>query len=152
MSVAERTRRAVRAEPFLLTALGAGVVNYSAAARWLDVEGDVESIATALRRFAEELDGPEASDRRASVRLHRRPTAATSLPDPVAAAASDGAAAIEVTGAVDALVLERVLGRLRAADVPVETVHLGSDALHLAVPGRQGADALRIVEDALEGP
>jgi len=43
MSVAERTRAAVREEPFLHDALRAGVVNYRAAARYLDV-GDEDAV------------------------------------------------------------------------------------------------------------
>ena len=55
MSLASETRDAVRARPFLYDALRAGVVNYTAAARELDVDGEVDAVATALRRFAEEL-------------------------------------------------------------------------------------------------
>ena len=48
MSLAAETRAAVRARPWLLEALRAGVVNYAAAAESLDVDGDTDSIATAL--------------------------------------------------------------------------------------------------------
>lgn len=58
MNTAERARRAAREHPFLVAALRAGVVNYTAAARYLDV-GDVEAVAAALRRFADEIgEGP----------------------------------------------------------------------------------------------
>jgi hypothetical protein len=59
MSLASETRDAVRARPFLHDALAAGVVNYAAAARALDIGGDVDAITAALRRFAEELSDPD---------------------------------------------------------------------------------------------
>lgn len=55
MSLAAETREAVRQRPFLLDALRAGVVNYTAAAEFLGLDGDAESIATALRRYAADL-------------------------------------------------------------------------------------------------
>ena len=71
MSVAAATREAVRDRPALYDALRAGVVNYTAAADTLDVDGDREAIATALRRFAAELAGDAGStDRSITVRLH----------------------------------------------------------------------------------
>jgi len=126
MSVAERTREAVRREPFLLDALAAGVVNYSAAARYLEVEGDEESVATALRRFADELDPEPVDDRTVSVRLHRGVSLAAD-PDSTpllavgSAAIADGGdhTAVQASGPVGVRSLERVLGRLRAAEIPV---------------------------------
>src|SRR6056297_2372029 len=71
MSVAAATREAVRDRPALYDALRAGVVNYTAAADALDVDGDREAIATALRRFAAELaDDAGSTDRSITVRLH----------------------------------------------------------------------------------
>ncbi|MFB6093248.1 MAG: hypothetical protein ABEK02_09585 [Haloquadratum sp.] len=69
MSLAADTRAAVRARPWLLRALRAGVVNYAAAAASLDVDGDTDSIATALRRFEDDLAPPEAVDRDVTVRM-----------------------------------------------------------------------------------
>jgi len=148
MSVAERTREAVRERPFLLAALGAGVVNYSAAARWLDVDGDEESVATALRRYAADLDPPAPEDRRVSVRLDRA-ASADWLP---ADADVEDAATVRVSGEVDAGALERSLARLDAADVAVLAAHVTSEELAVVVPRRAGADALRIVEDELGAP
>ena len=54
MSLASDTRDAVRRRSFLHAALAAGVVNYTAAARYLDV-GEEEAVVAALRRYAEEL-------------------------------------------------------------------------------------------------
>ncbi|ESS09750.1 MAG: hypothetical protein A07HN63_00557 [uncultured archaeon A07HN63] len=82
MSLAAETREAVRERPALYDALRAGVVNYTAAAETLAIDGDREAIATALRRFAESLDAPDASDRSLTVRMDRRIDAesADSLP------------------------------------------------------------------------
>jgi len=66
MTVAADARAAVREHPFLETALRAGVVNYTAAARFLDV-GAEEAVAAALRRYAAELDDYAPTDRRATV-------------------------------------------------------------------------------------
>ncbi|MFB9824990.1 DUF7523 family protein [Halobaculum roseum] len=62
MTVAEETRAAVRERPFLYDALRAGVVNYAAAAATLDIDADRDAVATALRRFANELDDRAESD------------------------------------------------------------------------------------------
>lgn len=161
MSVAERTRRAVRERPFLLDALAAGVVNYSAAARYLDVEGDEESVATALGRFAEELDAPGRDAGRTAVRLHRGLEVCTDGPSdagesPVGLAVGDATlgdggslAAVTASGDVDPGSLEDVLARLRAEDVGVRAAGTVEGDLVVAVPSRSGADALRIVEDVL---
>ena len=67
-SLAARTREAVRNEPFLHDALRAGVLNYTAVARYLEVDGEHDAIATALaalpladaRELAERWEGLEA--------------------------------------------------------------------------------------------
>ncbi|AGN02968.1 hypothetical protein L593_15170 [Salinarchaeum sp. Harcht-Bsk1] len=150
MSVAERTREAVRADPALYDALRAGVVNYSAAARSLAVDGDVESIATALRRYAEELPTGEQSDRRVSVRLHRGVALDEDAFGGVDLEADGDATAIQVTGDVDARAFERVLGSLRTAGVAVTAGGFNDDALVVGVEPRTGPEALRVVERALE--
>ena len=55
MTLAADTRAAVRRRPFLHEALRAGVLNYAAAARLLDVEGEQSAVVAALRRYAETL-------------------------------------------------------------------------------------------------
>jgi len=57
VTVAERTRSAVDARPFLRDALAAGVVNYAAAAETLSVAAgdDTDAVTAALRRYAAEL-------------------------------------------------------------------------------------------------
>ena len=79
MSLAAETREAVRRRPILYDALRAGIVNYTAAAGRLDLDGDREAVATALRRFAESLsedadhtvEAEPATDRSLTVRMNR---------------------------------------------------------------------------------
>ena len=67
MSLAAETRAAVRERPVLYDALRAGIVNYTAAAESLDLDGETDAIATALRRFAQSL-ATEAADANAPTR------------------------------------------------------------------------------------
>ncbi|WP_336134028.1 DUF7523 family protein [Natronomonas amylolytica] len=159
MTVAADTREAVRRRPFLETALRAGVVNYTAAARFLDV-GETEAVAAALRRYAEELDDYEESDRRASVSMKSGvgPVEAGDEADADALLqigettfTADGGnyTAVVADGDVDAGALVDVLGRLRTAEVSVEAAAAAEGTLAVVVGRRAGANAVRAVEDAL---
>jgi hypothetical protein len=159
MTVAADTREAVRRRPFLETALRAGVVNYTAAARFLDV-GETEAVAAALRRYAEELEDYEESDRRASVSMKTGVGPVDGGPETTADAllqvggtafAADGGdnTAVVADGDVDAGALVDVLGRLRTADVAVEAAAVAEGTLAVVVGRRAGANAVRAVEDAL---
>ena len=157
MTVAADTRAAVREHPFLHTALRAGVVNYTAAARFLDC-GDEEAVVAALRRYADELDAYEPRTRRVSVAMH---SGVAAVEEPATddalvvvgetAFVPDGGAstAIVATGEVDAESLGSVLGRLRTADVGVEAAAGADGTLTVVVPRRDSPDAIRAVEDAL---
>ncbi|MFC7080369.1 DUF7523 family protein [Halorussus caseinilyticus] len=167
MSLAEQTREAARRRPFLVAALRAGVVNYTAAARFLseEVEGDTESIATALRRFAESLPDREtdARDARVSMRSGLGEVADAdgaedaNDADPLLAvggtALAPGAGSLTgvlASGDVDALTLAHALARLHAAGVEVRAAGVADGALLVAVERRDGPDAVRVVEDAVE--
>jgi hypothetical protein len=170
VTVAERTRAAVDARPFLRDALAAGVVNYTAAAERLPVAGpkdDTDAVTAALRRYATELSrGSPSGDAR--VRMER----GLSLVDTNESGAETGdngdasplfrlggvalvddasgdLTAVLARGDVDARGLEHVLGRLRTAGVSVTAAGVGDGVLVVAVPDRAGATALRTVEDAL---
>jgi hypothetical protein len=155
MTVAADTREAVRERPFLQTALRAGVVNYTAAARFLEV-GETEAVAAALRRYAEELEAYEPPSRRASVSM-RSGVGATTDPaegllrvGETAFAAEGGEyTAVVATGEVEAAALVDVLGRLRTAGVDVEAAAGTEGHLTVVVGRRAGADAVRAIEDAL---
>lgn len=168
MTVAERTREAVRAHPFLYHALRAGVVNYTAAARFLDM-GEEETVAAALRRYADDLsdyrpdDRPDhrPDDRRVRVNMK---SGLDPVDAPTAAAPGDallvvGGTALApgggsltgvlATGDVGPAALTDVLARLRVEDIPVEAAGAGAGHLVVAVGRRDGPTALRLVEDAL---
>ncbi|WP_144900907.1 DUF7523 family protein [Halobellus captivus] len=174
MSLAADTRAAVRARPWLLSALRAGVVNYAAAAESLDVDGDADSVATALRRFADDLTELETTDRDVTVRMRSGvglagvdvdgdesdPNVGDSASDDVDAlltvgnasiVTSDGSlTAIVVDGDVDSKALASVVERLAAENVLVDAAGVAGDQLVVVVPRRDGANALRHVESALE--
>lgn len=163
MSLAAETRDAVRARPSLLYALRAGVVNYTAAAERLDVEGDTDSIATALRRFAEDLPPLETEHRDVTVRMRSgvglagEDVVATEEDDrvltvgDVALVAAQGElTALVATGDVDARALAVVCDRLAAENVLVDAAGVAGDELVVVVPQRQGATALRHVEATFE--
>jgi hypothetical protein len=165
MSLAADARDAVRANPFLLDALRAGVVNHTAAADFLALDGDREAVAAALRRFAADLDGYETSERDVRVTMQSRVGVVDGGADGGSDAAddddrlltlggtavADGGAetAVLATGEVDTAGLRAVLDRLAAADVAVSAAAVAGDTLLVVVGRRDGANALRLVEDAL---
>ena len=157
MTVAAETREAVRDHPFLETALRAGVINYTAAARFLDV-GEEEAVAAALRRYAADHDHAPP-DRRASVSMRSGVGPADGDADaddgllsvggtPFAADGGDHTAVL-AEGDVGAAALADVLGRLRTAGVDVEAAAAADGTLAVVVGRRDGADAVRAIEAAL---
>lgn len=166
MTVAERTREAVRTHPFLYHALRAGVVNYTAAARFLDVDagegndGGVEAVAVALRRYARDLPDPEPVSRRVRVEMQSgletvdRPVDTDDAP--VLTVGGTGLVpgggsitAIVATGEVGSEALVDTLSRLQVEGVPVEAAAAGDGHLVVAVGRHDGPTALRLLEEAL---
>lgn len=168
MSLAAEVRDAVRDRPFLRDALRAGLVNYAAAAAWLvddaDLDGDPDAIATALRRFREDLPAYGTSERTASVSMRSGVGVATGSngfgegdPDEVLLRVGDAAVvpegsmtAIVATGDVDAAALAATLGRLATAGVEPAAAGVAGGSLVAVVDRRDGATAVRVVEAALE--
>jgi hypothetical protein len=158
MTVAADTRRAVRANPFLHDALRAGVCNYTAAARFLDV-GEQEAVAAALRRYAEDLpefDSPAPDGRvRVNMQSGLGPTddpeaALLRVADTLLAPDGGDLTAITATGdGVDPVTLAHVVARLDAEGVAVGAAGATDGVLVVAVNRRDGPDALRYVEDAV---
>jgi hypothetical protein len=154
MTVAADARAAVRDHPFLETALRAGVVNYTAAARFLDV-GDEEAVAAALRRYAAELDDLAPTERRASVSMRSGvapvddDAALLSVGETAFAADGGSSTAVVAEGTIEAATLADVLGRLRTADVQVVAAAAAEGTLVIVVGRRDGPDAVRAVEAAL---
>lgn len=156
MSLAERTRQAARERPWLVAALRAGVVNYTAAARHLDVDGETDAVATALRRYAEGIDRMDpVADARVSMESGVGLVDGSSSDDVLSVGdasfrSGDGSlTAIVARGTIDPAALATVCGRLWIADVSIEAAGATDGELAVVVDRRQGADALRIVEDAL---
>jgi len=155
MSLAAATRDAVRERPFLYDALRAGVVNYTAAARLLDVGGDTDAVATALRRFADELAEDPAHESEARVSMQsglgriEDGDAMLVVGDARLRAGAGSLTGIVASGDVSAAALADVLGRLRAVDVAVEAAGVGDGTLVVVVERRAGPDALRVVEGAV---
>lgn len=160
MSLAARTREAVRAHPFLYAALRAGVCNYTAAARYLDLGADdEEAVVAALRRYAEDLPAYDPAGRDARVAMKSGlgrvedggDTDSLLAVGDVAFTADGGSmTGLLVTGEVDATALRHVLGALAADDIDVEAAGVTDAALLVVVSRRAGADAVRVVESALE--
>ena len=161
MSLAAETRRAVDRRPFLRTALRAGIVNYTAAARTLEIDGEIDAIATALRRYADELPALETDSRAVRVRmesglgpLEDEDTTAEDALVTVGGTAigpCDGdRTAIVAAGDVDVAALEAVLARLAVDGIAPTAAGVAGNTMVLVVDRLAGADALRGVEDALE--
>jgi hypothetical protein len=151
MSLAADTREAVRERPVLYDALRAGVVNYTAAAETLDIDGDREAIATALRRFTESLseNTDEPTDRSLTVRMDRSvdPDELDAVPSTVETAGVDDAVtAVRARGGVDAEMLATVCDRLRIAEIDILAASVAANLLVVVVPQRAGVDTLRTVE------
>jgi hypothetical protein len=159
MSLAAEAREAVRADPFLYDALRAGVVNYRAAADYLDLDGDPDAVATALRRYADELDPPTKRTVEAPVRMQSGVGLADGPMDDAETVVAVGdrrvarggdTTAVRAAGDLGATALGTVLARLRASSVLVDAAGVVDGELVVVVPRRQGATALQVVEDALE--
>ncbi|MBP1923465.1 hypothetical protein J2751_002507 [Halorubrum alkaliphilum] len=163
MSLAAETREAVKARPFLFDALRAGVVNHSAAAAWLvddaDLGGDLDAIATALRRFREDLPTYATAERPASVSMRsgvgvvegpaeHGADALLRLSGTAVVPEGDDTA-IVATGDVDAAALAETLDRLRTVGITPAAAGVAGDALVVVVGRREGATAVRVVENAL---
>jgi len=152
MSIAERTREAVRQEPFLQDALRAGVLNYTEAARYLDI-GDEQAVTAALRRYGKELRPREdqAVDARVSMESNLgRSEESSSLLRVGSAGYEPGegnATAIVASGNVAARSLRAVLGRCETAEIPVDAAAVAGETLVVVVDRRDGPDALRAVEE-----
>jgi hypothetical protein len=159
-SLAARTREAVRERPFLRDALRAEVVNYTATARYLDVEGETEAIATALGRYAEELHGEPAVGADARVSMESgvgRIDGADPATEPLISVSGTAYArdagsltALVVAGDVGPRLAEQVLGRLAIEDFDVDAAAVAGETMVVVVGRRAGVDALRAVEAVIE--
>jgi len=164
-TLAAAARRALRERPFLADALRAGGVNYAAAARFvgLDDDADADAAATALRRHAASLSEYETTARSARVTMTGglgRVDASDDASDEDAPLVSVNGAAfapdagsltgVVAVGDVDADALATALSRLRVEGVTVQAAGVTGEGLVVVVDRRDGPDAVRAVESALE--
>ncbi|MDR5656946.1 hypothetical protein RH831_07095 [Halodesulfurarchaeum sp. HSR-GB] len=147
-SIAAETRRAVDRTPYLRRALRAGVLNYTAAARELDVSAETEAVASALRRYAAELPALEPDTSRVSVRMERDTDERVSVSGQSSAAESP--TAIRLRGDIDPGRFGNALWALSVSDVPVLGAGTVGETAVVLVPRGDGPTALRLVEDALD--
>ncbi|MFC6717625.1 hypothetical protein ACFQGT_03915 [Natrialbaceae archaeon GCM10025810] len=157
MSLAAATRRAVDEHPFLVAALRADVVNYTAAARFLEVDGETEAVATALRRYAADL--PHYETESADVRVAMR-SGVGPVENPADAVVLVGDAALGqagcehtgllATGDVGTRELVTALEALHLEGIEPVAAGVADGAMTIVVGRRDGANALRAIEDALE--
>jgi len=156
MSLAAKARTAVEQRPFLFQALRAGVVNYSAAARGLDLDEDEAAVATALRRYAQQLPEKTVSARRATVTMQSglEPGA-----DGEGLLAVNGSGftvgngdltAVVATGDLDPTALRHVLGRLDTAGIGLTAAGVVDGGLCIVVKRREGPRTVEVVEGALD--
>lgn len=153
-SLASATRAAVRGHPFLHLALRADVVNYTAAARFLDI-GDTEAVTAALRRFAADLPAFTQTD--CAPRVSMQSGLGEGNPDDALltvgnthlVAGAGSLTGIVVAGDVSVTALGHVLSCLALADIEPLAAAGTAGALILVVTRRDGPTALRTVEQEL---
>ncbi len=162
MSLASETRRAAEAHPFLISALRAGIVNYTAGARFLEVDGETDAVATALRRYAEDL--PEYESRSGTARVTMEsgigplePTSESSgeaqelltVGESAFGPGGDGFTAILVTGDIDPSRLATGLQALALEGIGIEGAGICDGTMIVVVERLEGANAVRAIERVL---
>ena len=147
-SIAARTRRAVDRAPFLREALRAGILNYTAAARRLEVDAAPDAVASALRRYEADLPPLEDADRTVRVRMDGDPSASI-----LSVAGEDGMGegqtALLLSGDLDPGTFGRAVVALQSASVSVTGVGYVADQGVILVSDADGSAALRVVESVL---
>ena len=155
MSIAERTRNAVDRRPFLVEALRADVVNYTAAARYLDI-GETDAVAAALRRYAEELPADPSTG--GDVRLRMITGIGRSTADDDAVLMIGSSAFVPEDGDLTAVVAEgdirtshtaAILSRLALDETALEGMAADDERLIIVTDRRAAPSVLRIVEQAV---
>mgnify|MGYP000084753178 CR=1 FL=1 len=147
-SIAAETRRAVDQTPYLRQALRAGVLNYTEAARRLDVAAEPGAVASALRRYEEELPPLGASKSTVSVRMERQPEAGCLSVVGTEPDLTDQTA-ITISGSPDPGLFGRALSALHTASVSVSGAGFVEGTGVVLVPSEDGATALRSIEAAI---
>ena len=155
MTIAEETRQAVRRHPFLLDALNAGVVNYTAAARYLDI-GDEEAVAAALRRFAADRPVSDRDTRDVRIRVRRGVGPCSGdIETPLLVVGDERfgeggeLTAISVTGSLDPWYIACVSMHVGIADISLHGWGWIGDEWVLITDSAGTADVIRILEETV---
>lgn len=151
MTIAEQAREAARSHPFVYDALRAGVLNYTAAARFLDI-GDEETVAAALRRYGEQLEYDlPAGETRVTMKTGLGPAEDVdpllSVGETALGPGAGSQTGVLATGAVSLELFHRVIGRCVAASLSVQAAGFTGEALLVVVERRDGPEAIQLVED-----
>ncbi len=135
------------------------MVNYRAVARAIDVSGDVDAVATAIRRYAEEL-APVAEDSDPPTIRIERPVRITTAPDATGLlsvgdttvqSGTDGAAAALLVSRGHAYPPRQLAADILALetnDLTPQAVGLGQTTAVIVVAQTDGPDAIRVLEDS----
>lgn len=154
MSLASQTRETVKNHPCIHEALRAGVINYSAAARFLPIAGDTEAIASALRRYEEQLASPTTQSRDVSISMH------SSYPSEQAGFSEENPSDIDtetvtwlcVSGNISPAFVGSLLLGCKSHEIPIHAVSANEGTAVICVPRSTGAAALRCIENVLNPP
>ena len=136
MSLAAITRRAVRKTPYLYDALRAGIVNYSAAARMLNLEGQDAAISVSLQRLSKELPPLEMASIDASITISSDETKQR--------------AKIVIEGPVDAKALSHLILVCHMNEIRIIEASVVMGEIDIVVEWKDGPNSLRLIERALE--
>lgn len=161
MTLAADTRAAVRRRPFLYEALRAGLLNYAAAARLLDVDGERSAVVAALRRYGEALPEYDEHTRRARVTMQSglgERSSHEDIDDTLLLRVGGHAfvpdagtlTGVLATGDVDGTALSHVLGRLATEGIDPVAAGVAGEALVVVVSRQEGPTAVRALEGALD--
>ena len=136
MSLAAITRRAVRKTPYLYDALRAGIVNYSAAARMLNLEGQDAAISVSLQRLSKELPPLEVASIDANITISSDETKQR--------------AKIVIEGPVDAKALSHLILVCHMNEIRIIEASVVMGEIDIVVEWKDGPNSLRLIERALE--
>jgi len=136
MSLAAITRRAVRKTPYLYDALRAGIVNYSAAARMLNLEGQDAAISVSLQRLSKELPPLEMASIDANITISSDETKQR--------------AKIVIEGPVDAKALSHLILVCHMNGIRIIEASIVMGEIDIVVEWKDGPNSLRLIERALE--
>ena len=136
MSLAAITRREVRKTPYLYDAIRAGIVNYSAAARMLDLEGQDAGVSASLQRLSKELRPLEM------VRIDANIT--------ISSDETKQQAKVAVEGPVDAKILSHLILVCHMNGICIIEASILMGEIEIVVEWKDGPNSLRLIERALE--